>query len=800
MFTKRSYHGKLVTLSLMLVISLVLSSVLGSTIGLAASIEEPSITGEPTTDLQNELVEAIRLRAAAGFPVPAVTFTTQSDSGFDTGLQIQSLGMAFQPTTFRATTIIYFDGPQEAGYNEWPAVEISGNLGDGDNPFSTGDLTEIARAGVENQDPDFWQQTVFGQEAREYTINETFEQYPGSQPPLTGMPYLRSMQSISPEISLTGSALPSTSEQILMGFTFTGPKLRYIIDEQVKPCVSVWPFGKVCWELFYMKAGFEFDWALGLRLPAEVSLVQIEPATDNHFQTSLMPENWLVDDYEYYGVYPDENADDPEDGNELLLRFDLFAGLLVRVSGFEICPQPLPKCYIDLSKDYSDTFVTPFGTGTTFPIPPAYYLPIFELDAIGGIITGSIGLTIGPQVTSTNIQGEWTATDSAGCNDTGIVSYSEPGVPIDIILDDECVKNNVNQFSVTLRNFRYYFNQFAIALGVQYTFDVNIGDALHFNGERTLYSLDISPIFDIVGPYLYLGDHMECNYRFDCGRTGPDNVIGSYVPPPDTTPPIITPIIVGTHGDNDWYTSDVNLSWSVVDTESGVTERSGCDTIDITTDQGATEYTCLAGSAGGSDSVTITIKRDATPPAITCPTSGAFLLNSGDQVIGPAGVDASISGLNEVLSTLMGIVTTESVGPQAVTFIATDLAGNYATSECSYDVLFSSSGFLPPLEEMNVGKAGRTYPIKWQLADASGTYVGDLSAVASINVEASNVCSASDLTTPLAELSSPESILHYDATDNQYIYNWRTPSTPGCYALTLTLTSGQEETAYFYLK
>ena len=82
----------------------------------------------------------------------------------------------------------------------------------------------------------------------------------------------------------------------------------------------------------------------------------------------------------------------------------------------------------------------------------------------------------------------------------------------------------------------------------------------------------------------------------------------------DSTPPVITPNVVGTLGINGWYTSDVLVSWTVSDPESSITSSSGCDSTTINTDTTGTTFTCTATSAGGTSTQSVTIKRDATAP------------------------------------------------------------------------------------------------------------------------------------------------------------------------------------------
>jgi hypothetical protein len=113
-------------------------------------------------------------------------------------------------------------------------------------------------------------------------------------------------------------------------------------------------------------------------------------------------------------------------------------------------------------------------------------------------------------------------------------------------------------------------------------------------------------------------------------------------------------------------------------------------------------------------------------------------------------------------------------------------------------------GFLDPVDNnmVNTGKAGRTYPIKWQLKDSSGNFISDLSTFKSLTYQKIACGTLTSESADVLETAVPtgDTSVHYDSTTNQFIYNWTTPkdtTLPACYTLSLTLNSGPVHTADF---
>jgi hypothetical protein len=117
----------------------------------------------------------------------------------------------------------------------------------------------------------------------------------------------------------------------------------------------------------------------------------------------------------------------------------------------------------------------------------------------------------------------------------------------------------------------------------------------------------------------------------------------------DTTPPVIVPHVTGTVGNNGWYRSNVTVTWSVSDPESGIASSTGCTSSTLTADTAGTTLTCSASNGAGlSSSVPVTIKIDRTPPVVSgMPAANCSLWPPNGKLVQVAVVTAAdaLSGL-----------------------------------------------------------------------------------------------------------------------------------------------------------
>jgi hypothetical protein len=126
------------------------------------------------------------------------------------------------------------------------------------------------------------------------------------------------------------------------------------------------------------------------------------------------------------------------------------------------------------------------------------------------------------------------------------------------------------------------------------------------------------------------------------------NVTVAPAAPTDSTPPVITKVVTGTAGSNGWYTSDVNVTWSVTDPESAVVIDSGCGVQNFVNETAGASSSCQAHSAGGSATASVALKIDKTGPTATLSPSGTLGQNgwyTSSVTLSATGQDAVSGGV-----------------------------------------------------------------------------------------------------------------------------------------------------------
>ncbi|MFZ3323464.1 MAG: kelch repeat-containing protein [Usitatibacter sp.] len=177
----------------------------------------------------------------------------------------------------------------------------------------------------------------------------------------------------------------------------------------------------------------------------------------------------------------------------------------------------------------------------------------------------------------------------------------------------------------------------------------------------------------------------------------------------DRTPPVIVPQVSGTLGNNGWYTSNVSVSWSVTDPESGIASSTGCTPITLTADTAGVTLNCSATNGAGLTAyASVTIKIDTTPPVISgMPAAGCALWPPNKKMVQVATITS-----NDALS---------GIAPGSLTVTGTS---SERSDPGKPDVVITpngSGGFVVQLRADRLGTGtGRVYTLNATATDLAG--------------------------------------------------------------------------------
>jgi hypothetical protein len=126
-----------------------------------------------------------------------------------------------------------------------------------------------------------------------------------------------------------------------------------------------------------------------------------------------------------------------------------------------------------------------------------------------------------------------------------------------------------------------------------------------------------------------------------------------------------------------------------------------------------------------------------------------------------------------------------------------------STGSKNFSILaWTLKGFYQPVDMngvFNTIMSGSTVPLKFELFSGT-TELTDVGAVKSLTYRVI-ACVASAPVDEIETVATGSTVLRYDSTGGQFIYNWKTSGAAGtCYRVTMTTDDGSNLMAYFKLK
>jgi hypothetical protein len=254
-----------------------------------------------------------------------------------------------------------------------------------------------------------------------------------------------------------------------------------------------------------------------------------------------------------------------------------------------------------------------------------------------------------------------------------------------------------------------------------------------------------------------------------------------------------------------WNNTNVSVPFTAFDALSGLLSANPASPLVLTAEGSAVSGSITTTDRAGN-SATFTspaFKIDKTPPmvSVTSPANGAtYLLNA--TISATYTCADGLSGLTTCVGSQANGAAFKAAAVGLNTFVvsATDIAGNVTQVTNTYTVAYSFLGFFTPLAAAGTPSAptvsgsfnlGKVLPLKWELDDANGTPVVDLSSLSLLQAIRNPACagpppsgSATLLLYNPTSGAAGNSTFRVSSSGTQYIFNWDTSSvSAGCYNL-----------------
>jgi hypothetical protein len=283
----------------------------------------------------------------------------------------------------------------------------------------------------------------------------------------------------------------------------------------------------------------------------------------------------------------------------------------------------------------------------------------------------------------------------------------------------------------------------------------------------------------------------------------------------DKTPPEITGAPITSPNSKGWYNADIVVHFVTFDALAGI-GTSQTDVLLSNEGAGQSATGTVTDKADNSASFTVSgINIDKTAPVVTIniPFDGnVYILNQ--KVLADWTTTDAISDIASVTGIVASgsPIDTNTIGSKIFKVTATDNADNIVEKIVIYTVQYSQASgrkILQPLQQVSgpseltkAYKLGNTLPVKFQLSDYNGAFVGTAKVIIAVYKASGTV----DLNDPLTVLDSGlsndnDNIFRYDPAAQQYIYNLNTKNLAvGTFKIVVTLDDDTQIVTYFGLR